>query len=105
MHQSGFHCIASGFHCSFILPIVPGGVENLTCPNSTDDGVLNIHWQEPSNNVESVIDYVIEVQEIQQSNNRTLLTPPFREEKLSGGTLMTAVTSGVSKLQIQTAQL
>ena len=84
-------------------------MENLTCPNSPDGGVLNIHWQEPSNNVDSVIDYVIEVQEIQQSNNRTLqahpLTPPFLEEKLSGGTLMTAVTSGVGKLQIQTSQL
>ena len=91
------------FHCNFILPIVPGGVENLNCPNSPDGGVLNIHWQEPSNNVDSVIDYVIEVQEfsVQQSSNRTLqvhpLTPPFREEKLSGGTLMTNVT-GVGKL-------
>ena len=91
------------FHCNFILPIVPGGVENLNCPNSPDGGVLNIHWQEPSNNVDSVIDYVIEVQEfsVQQSSNRTL---QFREEKLSGGTLMANVT-GVGKPQIQTPQL
>jgi hypothetical protein len=86
--------------------VVPGEVGNPICPNLPDDGILNIHWSQPSVNADSVVDYVVEVVEYShQSGSRTLkvspLIPPFRQEEKSGEELTMAVTSGVSKWDMQ----
>ena len=80
--------------------VVPGQVENLTCPSSSDGSILNIMWQQSDS--ESVNDYVVEVEEYflqpgSQSLDSRPLDEPFHEVVRSDGVLATAVMSGIGK--------
>ena len=103
------HCMPIASHTSLLelpppppptsFPAVPGQVENLVCPDSPDGGVLNIRWQQPSSNADSVNSYIVEVQEVVHSppGSRMLGLRTLFQQVQPGGALMTAVTSGVSE--------